>query len=446
MKKRVVALLLAMTMAIGSVACGGEVPMEDPAKDTAGNGQTEDPAENGGTEDPAGNEQAGGAASWQELVPEEGASLTYWAVNEASAKVAAEEFEKQYGVPVNVEIVGFDSISKLVLEGPAGQGADIVWGPSDQVGIGYDAGVLLEMDPVIVKAMNEELQPAAVNSVKIDDQLWGIPMSMETICLFYNKDLVETPAATMEEILEEAKAQNKPEENLLYFLFTVGGYQFYAFMTAYGYELFGADGTDPDSPGFDTPECLEALKFLATMKEGMPVNAEDAQMSEAEFMNQNFIDGKTAYMINGPWALTAFDEAGLDYGVAPLPTVGGNEPVPFAGIMNNYVSYYTEYPIAAQMFAMFMASKEGGEILYKNDARISTRIDAATLPGVKDDEHIKSFIQQFEHTNATPTVSRMSYFWEVTESTFKLVFDGKLSPEDGQKKLITDFQALVDSE
>ena len=34
-------------------------------------------------------------------------------------------FEEQYGVPVTVEEAGLDAINKIMLDGPAGNGADL---------------------------------------------------------------------------------------------------------------------------------------------------------------------------------------------------------------------------------------------------------------------------------------------------------------------------------
>ena len=61
------------------------------------------------------------------------------------ALLVAEEFEKEYGIPVEVqEVAHTDAAGKLETDGPAGLGADVFHAPHDHVGNMVASGLILE--------------------------------------------------------------------------------------------------------------------------------------------------------------------------------------------------------------------------------------------------------------------------------------------------------------
>lgn len=381
-----------------------------------------------------------------ELVPEDGASLVYWTHRPDFGKAMAVKFEAEYGVSVTVEEVGFDSVSKLSLEGPAGNGGDVVWGSHSDVVTGYNSGIFLPVEPTLQAQMTEELQPAAISAVTRDGKLYGYPMSFETIALAYNKALVETPAETFEEIAEIAKEFNDPATNKFYYLNTIGGYTQYPLLSAGGFQLHGPDALDNDNPGYDTEGFVKGLENIALMGEMMPIKASNLRMDGVNFTEQNFIEGKTAYLQTGPWTIQILKDAGVDFGIIPHPTVGGNTAIPMGGVAMNYVSAFTEYPIAAGLFAAYLTSNDAAEVLYETSGDIGARKDYMAVAGLKDDEHLVVFAEQFENALAQPSVGRMNYYWTVTDAVLGAVHDGDLTPEEGAAKAQADFEALVASE
>lgn len=67
--------------------------------------------------------------------------------------------------------------------------------------------------------------------------------------------------------------------------------------------LFGEDGKNNDDPGFKTPEFLKALERVRNLNELIPVKADDLKIETITQLEQNFIDGKTAYYFIGPWLI-----------------------------------------------------------------------------------------------------------------------------------------------
>lgn len=417
MKKKIAACLLALLMLCSFAGCGREIPTDE-------SGDTYELDENG---------------------LEVGASLKFWTQDVAFGEAAAKAFEEKYGIPVTVEQVGMNGMSKIMLDGPAGTGADVFVATHDSFQSGYSAGVLMEVDETIASEMKQTLQDVAVQSVTRDGKMYGIPIAVETMVMFYNKDLVEEPAQSFEQIVEEAKQWNVPEENKFRFLCQLTGYSAHAFMTAFGFELFGADGLS-ENPGVDSQAFLDGLTYLSTLKQTMPIDSANLSMTSGSFLDQNFYDGKTAYYINGPWFVDMLADKDINYGVAKMPTINGQPMKPFGGVQNAHVSVYTKYPKAAQCFAQFLASEECAQMLYEEASKITARKDYASIPGLCDDADLMIIAEQFTESVPMPGSERLSYFWTLTNSVYSSVFDGTLTPEQGAEKAQADFDALVKSE
>lgn len=385
-----------------------------------------------------------------ELTPEEGAELTFWTLSGDSefGQAVAEAFEAKYGVKVNVQENGLDSVNKMMLDGPAGNGADVFMAAHDKFMTAKDAGLLAELSEKSSETVKNEINEVAVKTVSANGKIYGVPVSIETYALLYNKDLVKGEAAkTMEEIMEEALKYNDPASNKFWYLTVpTDGYPAFPFLSLYGFELFGADGIDEDNPGFNSEEFKKGLEKIAELKEIIPIKAEDLKMETMSLLEQNFKEGKTAYYPIGPWLIKSLKDEKVNFGVTTLPTMDGRQLKSFSAVQNAYVSSYSKYPKAAELFALFLASEEAAQILYDKAYRITAREDISNIEGLKDDEELRVFSEAFKTSVPMPSSKRMSYYWTIMQGVLNSVFDGNLSPEEGAAKAQSDFEALVASE
>ncbi|ROR23419.1 carbohydrate ABC transporter substrate-binding protein (CUT1 family) [Mobilisporobacter senegalensis] len=380
------------------------------------------------------------------LVPEEGAKLIFWTPDIEFGEAVGKKFEEKYGVPVTVEENGLGTIDKIALSGPAGTGADIFMSPHDSFVQGVSSGVFLELNETVVSNLKERINEVGINTVTSEGKLYGAPISLETTCLFYNKDLVQgEPAKTFEEIMVAAKTFNDPENNLFYFLNKIAdGYKVYPFLSSAGFCLFGEDGTDADNPGFDTDEFEEGLTLIGKLHEIMPINSTD--LSNDSFLKNQFAEGKAAYEFSGPWDITEFKNSGVNFGVTTLPTYNGKALTPFAGVQNAHVSAFTVYPDAAQLFIEYLVSDEAAGLLYEKANKITTLKDISKVRGLADDEYIRPFVEQFANSWPMPSVKRISYYWTISASLAQSVFDGQLTPAEGRQKAIKDWETMLTTE
>ena len=145
MKRRTAVLTMTLCMTLLLTGCKKEIPVEEaPVETTSAAEETQSVEE---------TQQA----AETELTPEEGAELKFWTTDVEFGKAAGAAFEEQYGVPVTVEEAGLDAINKIMLDGPAGSGADLFMVAHDSFQLGYSAGVFQEIDAAIAAELTAKL-------------------------------------------------------------------------------------------------------------------------------------------------------------------------------------------------------------------------------------------------------------------------------------------------
>jgi hypothetical protein len=99
---------------------------------------------------------------------------------------------------------------KFAAAAAAGKGPDIFCWPHDRVGEWARSGLIVPVKPPArIKA---EIEDSAWQAFTFKGQIWGYPLSIESIGLIYNKALVRTPPATFDEVIaldKQFRAQGK---------------------------------------------------------------------------------------------------------------------------------------------------------------------------------------------------------------------------------------------
>jgi arabinogalactan oligomer / maltooligosaccharide transport system substrate-binding protein len=284
--------------------------------------------------------------------------------------------------------------------------------------------------------------------------MFGVPVSTESIALFYNKTLLkeltgsDQPASTWEEIIKLADTYNDSSKNQWTIRFLSGQlYYAYPVLSSLGWHLY-ADN-DLGKPDLDSPVLKQGLDYYKLLRGIWNVNSADATYDSIE---NEFVKGKTPYVITGPWVFKDFDKAAADnsfeYGVTTLPKVAaGDTASSLSGITVAAVSGYSKYPAAARVFANFMASDEGAAALYQSTGAIPALNDAhiRNVEGIEANEHIAGIIAQSENADLTPQIPE--YLYSAGNSMIVNIWDNLLTVEQAQEKAAKEYaelKALVD--
>lgn len=333
---------------------------------------------------------------------------------------AAREYSK---VNKNVRIVyepvaATDARAKIELDGPAGVGADIFVTPHDHIGALVQGGHVLPVDDA--DAYLADFEDMAKMGASYEGVVYGYPLGAETYGLFYNKALIPEAPKTWDEVIEFAKKFNNKAEGKYALVWPVAdGYYGYMFMESFGAPLFGPNGDDRKQHNLNSPAAIKGLTYFQNLrKQILDVPATDAS---GDFCNAEFIEGKAAMIITGPWKITDFKKNGINFGIATLPAFPGTDHPAnsFAGVRLAFVSAYSDYPDEAKSFAKFITSKTMLEKRFKITDQIPPRKDIDTNNPLSNG--IKN---QLKYAKAMPTIPQLGTYWSAMGSAYSGIWDG----------------------
>lgn len=317
---------------------------------------------------------------------------------------------------VNVELG--DSVNQITLDGPAGKGPDLFAAPHDRLGSLVAGGhVFATKNPGEVRqiAFDNCCRALTYNGV-----MYGYPVSAETYVLFYNKDLIDEDKVpkTWEELASFARDFNSSHPGKRGFVMDVGSaYYTVIFTTENGNRIFGKDGDDETRSFINTPAAVNGMKFFQSLRSALDVPASDLDTATADGAFQS---GSAALHITGLWNVVQFQEAGVNFGVATLPSLPG-ESTPaasFSGTRAMFVSAYSEHKEEADDFALFLMSDEMQLLRFSlTQAAPSTNVPV-------DSPYMPVFREQLSYAFPMPSIPRMTRFWEAMNSASKNIWDG----------------------
>ena len=204
-----------------------------------------------------------------------------------------------------------------------------------------------------------------------EDNLYGMPASLNTTVLYYNKNLVDDPPDTLNNLLEEAAA-GRPVAMSDDFHDTFWGIQ------AFGGELFDEDGW----LGLDQGGFVNWLAWLKSARDlpGMLLDPDSTVLQE------RFLDGDAAYYIGDSRDLQILEERLGDdvLGVATLPSgpIGVAGPLlDVEGLVFSSASSDRQSDLAIEL-ARFITNPEQSALLIREVQHIPANLGLHINPSV----------------------------------------------------------------
>lgn len=376
----------------------------------------------------------------------ESGKLIVWA-DETRAPIlqdVATAFQDAYGVPVEVQEIGFGDIrGQLATAAPTGEGPDIIIGAHDWLGELIQNGLI---EPIVLpEAVKKQFDPVAIDAFSWGGQLYGLPYATECVALVYNKDLVPEVPATFEDLLTTAKGLTDQEAGEYGFLIQEPDpYHTFALFSAGGGYIFGSnpDGTlNPCDIGLNNAGAIAGATLLDQMvKDGIEVAGADYGMVTGLFNT-----GKLAMMIGGPWTLPDAQKAGINYGVAPIPTINGNTPKVFVGVQGFMVSAFSENKVLANLFIKdFLVNNDVMMKLYTAGGRPPAYLP--TLKKVSDNADIQGFAASAANGYPMPKIPEMGSVWSAWSDALQLIVSQQAEPAKAMNDAVDQIKALLKCE
>lgn len=415
MKKKLLAVLMTVVL-VGTMftACG--------KKDTnEGADTTEQTTDTTDATDTTGTDTA--AADPTEAPAAEPVTLTVW-----ESTSGPDEFIKQAGEAftaqnpnitieyVNVELG--DSTTQIALDGPAGVGPDLFAAPHDKLGELVSGGHVLATENAA--DVTAKVLGACSTALTYEGTMYGYPVSAETYALFYNRALISDDQVpkTWDELVTFCKDFNAANAGKYGFVMDVGnGYYTIIFTTSDDNRLFGPTGTDTTNTNINSAASVKGMQFFQGLRGVLDVPAADLTTS---ICDTAFSSGNAAMYITGLWNVANFQGAGIDFGVASLPSLPGNDTpaASFSGTRAMFVSAYSEHPTEAAAFAQFLLSDEMQKLRFDITGSLPSTSITVDAP------YITGFLTQLNYAFPMPSIPQMNAFWNAMNAASANIWDG----------------------
>ncbi|MEE1035787.1 MAG: extracellular solute-binding protein [Oscillospiraceae bacterium] len=412
MSKKIIALLLAVVMVMGLVACGNAA---EPTPTDAAAPATE-PAEVETEAQPIDVSLKVWAPS-EDQNPE----LGQWLITMCEQ---FNELHPEWNITFEYGVCTESEAKKLVPQDMEAA-ADVFLYSSTNLEVLTSSNALAEFGGKYLEAVQNNYPQSMVDCTIYDGGVYGVPMTTNTYFMYYDKSVfTEEDVKSLDVMLEKGKVAF-PLAN---------GFYNAAFYLANGATFFGADGSDREAGIQLGGENGTAVTHALVDYVANP-NFIVAEPADAIAMMR---EGNCDAYVCGTWQAAQTEEIlGENFGVAMLPTATidgqAKQLRPFTSAKVIGVKSTTAYPEVALNLALWLGGYESQKAHYELRGYIPCELKL--MSEVQDDIVCRIDAQTITEI-AVPRYSfaEFSYFWTPAESMGLEIRDGVVTHENAAEK------------
>ena len=357
--------------------------------------------------------------------------LVIWHDKEEAVIAALSDYLAQAAPDLDVQFEKKTSLTdslKLVGNDPSAA-PDLFLFAHDKIGVFAEMGILAPVAPLLEDGTLDAFLPMTIDAATYKGTLYQLPLYFETLLFMYNRRYMrdeEVPATT--EALYSYMENNTGR----------GRYGFVeqhstAYYCAAWIHGFGGSIIDSSAVPFPDEQAVqEALAYHLKFVKLMPGE------TEYNTVNTLFLEGKADATIGGPWMVPSAREAGIDLGIAPMPTVDetGLALAPYSGVQGLHVlkAAAEKKTDAVKALLRALAKPEIGPSLALASGCAPANGECYEDARVAEDPLVQAMRQTAEIAVPMPNIPEMDVMWTVVSN---LLTDVNLSGKD----IASSFQA-----
>lgn len=367
--KRLTTLLLALTMLLGLAACGGPKPS---------------------------GADANRLVIWHD---KEDAVVEALSAYLAQAVPDLEiVFEKKTSLTDSLKLVGNDPTAA----------PDLFIFAHDKIGVFAEMGILAPVTELLAEDALADCLPMTLSAATYKDTLYQLPLYFETLLFMYNRRYMqddEVPTTTGE--LLDYMGRNTGRGRYGFVEQHSTAYYSAAWIHGFGGSIINESGT----PFPDGQAVRDALAYHLQFVSLMPGE------TEYSTVNTLFLEGKADSTIGGPWMVPSARDAGIDLGIAPMPTVDAtSKPLaPYSGVQGIHVLKFAaegkKEAVKTLLYALTDPSIGTSLALASGCAPANAK--CYDDPAVANDELVQSMRTTAEIAVPMPNIPEMDVMWTV---------------------------------
>ncbi|MEU6241192.1 MULTISPECIES: extracellular solute-binding protein [unclassified Streptomyces] len=365
-------------------------------------------------------------------------TLTWWdtsnATNEAPVyKDLIGQFEAaNKGIKVKYVNVPFDQAQNKFDTAAGSKGApdilrsEVGWTPAFA-----KKSYLLPLDGTEALADQAKFEPNLIKQAQYEGKTYGVPLVTDTLAFVYNKALFKKAGIT-----EAPKTWDDLKKDAATIKAKTGVDGYWGSTQAYYAQTFlygeGTDTVDVAAKKItvDSPAAKKGYGTWLGLFNGKGLHKADATADAYAHIQDAFVNGKVAAIVQGPWEITNFykgsafsDKANL--GIAPVPAGStGKAGAPTGGHnLSVYAGSDKAHQTAALKFVNFMTSAKSQETIALKNSTLPTRSDAYT-DQVKADPGIAGYQGVLSVAQPRPALPEYSSLWGPLDTELPKIASG----------------------
>lgn len=322
----------------------------------------------------------------------------------------------------------------FVIAAVAGQGPDLIYGPSDNVGVMVTTQTVLPLDELFSPEFFERFVPQGIVSWK-ERQWLAADQIGNHLTLVYNTELVPVPPQTLDELVSLGQALTKDlngDGKMDQYGLTWNyrePFFFIPFLTGFGGWIMDEQG----NPTLDNENTVRAIQFVLDLRDRFRVIPKEGDYEIADML---FKEKRTAMIVNGPWSWGGYKVPGVNM-VAPLPlnsstgqwcapmisakgySVNVNLAQEKRPVIRELIEYLTSAPVQEEMAAKLSTSPTDKAVLVS--------------PAMQNNPALLASMQQIERGRPMPIMPQMRQIWEGMRGPYQLVMNGAITAREAAR-------------
>lgn len=328
-------------------------------------------------------------------------------------------FEKKTSLTDSLKLVGNDPSAA----------PDLFLFAHDKIGVFAEMGILAPVAPLLPEGTMEAFLPMTVSAASYKGTVYQLPLYFETLLFMYNRRyMADSDVPTGTEALYQYMESNTGRGRYGFVEQHSTAYYAAAWIHGFGGSIIDENGV----PFPDAQAVHDALQYHLKFVELMPGE------TEYSTVNTLFLEGKADSTIGGPWMVPSARAAGIELGIAPMPTVDGTglALAPFSGVQGIHVLKYAaeRKTDAVKQLLAALAGSEVGTALALASGCAPANGACYDDARVASDEMVQTMRATAEIAVPMPNIPEMDVMWTVVSN---LLTDVNLSGKDIDSSLQT---------
>lgn len=292
---------------------------------------------------------------------------------------------------------------------------DLLWYNATMTGQLVELDAIRPLDDLLASPLKAEIDPALFESMEYQGHTWSVPFGTNNVGVFYRPSLFKAAGITQlpqtwEELRQVAhkltidkNGDKRIDQHGMLLPLGKGEFAVFLwlpFMWSGGGELVSADKQHPAA--LENMGAIASLQFWQNL---ITDNSAILSLPERGFEIDDFVAGKVAMQLTGPWTIGQLKATGVDFDVFPIPM--SKRRATAIGGENLFVMKTTpEREKAAIKFAEYVVSQQ-----FQTQWAIGTGYLPANLKARQSDKYqafvaqqpaVKVFLEQAEYGRSRP--------------------------------------------